>query len=207
MTATCILFKNEKLFLSVFRALTALASLYLQSPNGTGRVLFSPTPELRLKISEDMSMFRTWTISPYCQHKLHLDPEKKEAPRWEGRKEHPLVRTHQNHQKWKKSFNEEKDRHRPGDTLCHFSPAGGTATALTAAILDSDPVCTFNTAYGDKYLYCSHIPILDIPLLAQLIALNYHQNKNRVQQEECWLWRTRRIFNDLIWLMTCLEVS
>ena len=104
--------------LRLVSSLTMRNKFYLQSQNGTGRVYFSPTPELRLKISEDMSMFRTWTISPYCQHKLHLDPEKKEAPRWEGRKEHPLVRNHQNHQKWKKSFNEEKDsRHRPGDTL------------------------------------------------------------------------------------------
>jgi len=71
-----------------------------------------------------------------------------------------------------------KDAHPPADTLCHFSPAGGTATSLAAAILDFDPICPFNTAYGDNYLYCSYLPILDIPLLARLIAINYHSKKN-----------------------------
>ncbi len=40
-------------------------------------------------------------------------------------------------------------------------------------MLDADPICPFNASYGDNYLYCSYQPILDVPLLAQLLAIEY----------------------------------
>ena len=48
---------------------------------------------------------------------------------------------------------------------------------MAAGILDSDPICPFNAAYGDNYLYCSYVPILDVSLLAQLIAIDYGKKK------------------------------
>ena len=166
--------RESGLRLRLVSALTMRNKFYLQQQGGSGRIYFSPTPELRLKISGDLSMFRTWSVSPYCMHDLKMNEDTRESPRWEDRKDHPLIRTHQ---RWKRNFCESQDALRPADTLCHFSPAGGTATSSAAAILDSDPVCPFSAAYGDNYLWCSYLPILDVPFLAQLIAIKYHKDK------------------------------